>query len=109
MTCWRVRRRCAGLSDLHWVWLNKAGNLWMQSRSKGLEERVFLKWLRIGTVTRFDVFIRVKFTGAVYVLHTFQKKSKTGRKTPKQEIDLVLGWLKAAEEHYRQWRQGKEQ
>jgi len=50
----------------------------------------------------------VKFAEAVYVLHTFQKKSKTGRKTPKQEIDLVKGRLKHAEEHYRQWSQKKE-
>jgi phage-related protein len=37
------------------------------------------------------------------VLHTFQKKSKTGSKTPKPEIDLVKDRLKRAEEHYRQW------
>jgi phage-related protein len=37
------------------------------------------------------------------VLHTFQKKSRTGSKTPKQEIDLVKERLKRAEEHYRQW------
>ena len=45
----------------------------------------------------------VKFAGAVYVLHTFQKKSKTGSKTPKQEIDLVKARLKAAEEHCKEW------
>ncbi|MCL4179023.1 MAG: type II toxin-antitoxin system RelE/ParE family toxin [Verrucomicrobia bacterium] len=38
-----------------------------------------------------------------YVLHTFQKKSKTGSKTPKQELDLVKERLKRAEEHYREW------
>jgi len=43
----------------------------------------------------------VKFAGAVYVLHTFQKKSKVGSKTPRQEIDLVKERLKRAEEHYR--------
>lgn len=45
----------------------------------------------------------VKFAGAVYVLHAFQKKSKSGIKTPKQEIDLVKNRLKRAEEHYRTW------
>jgi phage-related protein len=49
----------------------------------------------------------VKFAGAIYVLHTFQKKSKTGRKTPKQEIDLVKERLKRAEEHYHNWSQEK--
>ncbi len=45
----------------------------------------------------------VRFRRAVYVLHTFQKKSSTGRKTPKHEIALVDRRLKAAEEHYEQW------
>ena len=51
----------------------------------------------------FRCVYTVKFAGAVYVLHTFQKKSKTGAKTPKQEIDLVKERLKRAQEHFRQW------
>ena len=35
--------------------------------------------------------------GAVYELHAFQKKSKTGRETPKAEIDLIDRRLRAAE------------
>jgi phage-related protein len=31
----------------------------------------------------------VKFAGAVYVLHAFQKKSKRGSKTPAEEIEKV--------------------
>lgn len=56
----------------------------------------------------FRCVYSVKFAGAVYVLHTFQKKSKTGSKTPRQEIDLVKERLKRAEEHYWQWKQEKE-
>ena len=33
----------------------------------------------------------------------FQKKSKSGIKTPKQHIELVKERLKRAEEHYDQW------
>jgi phage-related protein len=40
----------------------------------------------------------VKLEGVVYVLHAFQKKSKTGRETPKQEIDKVRARLKRAQE-----------
>ena len=36
----------------------------------------------------------VEMKDAVYVLHAFQKKSKEGIKTPKQEIDLVEQRLK---------------
>ncbi len=43
----------------------------------------------------------VRFTDAVYVLHAFQKKSKTGRKTPKLDIDRINERMKQAEGHYR--------
>jgi len=42
----------------------------------------------------------VKLAGVVYVLHAFQKKSKQGIATPKQEIDLIETSLKRAKEHY---------
>ena len=44
----------------------------------------------------------VKFAGVVYVLHAFQKKSKTGTATPKTDMDLIKQRLKIAEEHYRE-------
>jgi len=40
----------------------------------------------------------VKFESAIYVLHAFQKKSKKGIKTPREEIELVRRRLKVAEE-----------
>ena len=46
----------------------------------------------------------VKFAGAVYVLDAFQKKSKHGTKTPPEIIDRIKKRLKAATDHYRQWR-----
>jgi phage-related protein len=49
----------------------------------------------------------VRFAGAVYVLHAFQKKSKRGIKTPTREMDLVRERLKRAEEHYEHWRKEK--
>lgn len=42
----------------------------------------------------------VKFAGVVYVLHVFQKKSKTGSKTPSEEIEKVKSRLKEAEAEY---------
>lgn len=42
----------------------------------------------------------VKFEGIVYVLHSFQKKSKHGIATPKQDVDLIEARLKRAKEHY---------
>lgn len=40
----------------------------------------------------------VSITDAVWVVHAFQKKSKTGIKTPKPEIDLVRSRLKQLKE-----------
>jgi phage-related protein len=44
----------------------------------------------------------VKFAGALYVLHVFQKKSKRGIQTPATEIELIRRRLSAAEAHYRE-------
>lgn len=41
------------------------------------------------------------FADAIYVLHVFQKKSKRGIATPKQEIDLIRQRLAQAERDYR--------
>jgi phage-related protein len=42
----------------------------------------------------------VRFAGVVYVLHAFQKKSKTGSETPKTEIELIKARLLRAKRHY---------
>ena len=39
----------------------------------------------------------VRFEEAVFVLHCFQKKSKSGIATPKEEMDVIRRRLKAAE------------
>jgi len=44
----------------------------------------------------------VRFEDAIYVLHTFQKKSKAGRATPKKEIDLIHKRLADAQRDYRE-------
>lgn len=41
-----------------------------------------------------------KFEKAVYVLHVFQKKSRSGIATPQDDIDLVHNRLRTAKEHY---------
>lgn len=43
----------------------------------------------------------VRFAHAIYVLHVFQEKSRSGVTTPKQHIDLIRNRLKTAAEHYR--------
>lgn len=44
----------------------------------------------------------VVFAEAVYVLHVFKKKSKSGIGTPQPDKDLIRGRLRAAVEHWQQ-------
>jgi phage-related protein len=43
----------------------------------------------------------LKFAAAIYVLHAFQKKSKTGSKTPATDMELIAHRLRAAEADYK--------
>ncbi len=51
----------------------------------------------------FRAVYTVRFAGVVYVLHAFQKKSKSGIATPRHEITLIEQRLKRAKEDYDQW------
>jgi phage-related protein len=44
----------------------------------------------------------VRFQDAVYVLHAFQKKSKSGIATPKKELELIRQRLAEAERDHRE-------
>jgi phage-related protein len=43
-------------------------------------------------------FYTVEFTGIVFVLHVFQKKSRRGAATPKGDIEIIRERLKAADQ-----------
>ncbi|MFA7240581.1 MAG: type II toxin-antitoxin system RelE/ParE family toxin [Sulfuricellaceae bacterium] len=49
----------------------------------------------------------VKFAEAVFVLHCFQKKSKSGIATPKEDMDIIHARLKVAEVLAMELRDGK--
>jgi phage-related protein len=48
----------------------------------------------------FRAAYTVSLPGAVYVLHVFKKKSKSGRGTPRPDKDLIRSRLRAAEQHH---------
>ena len=43
---------------------------------------------------------KVQLGDVVYVLHGFQKKSKSGKATPKADIDLIKSRLKLAKQDH---------
>ena len=49
----------------------------------------------------------VKFAEAVFVLHCFQKKSKSGIATPKQEMNIVRARLRATQQLIEELRREK--
>ena len=49
----------------------------------------------------------VKFAQVVFVLHCFQKKSKSGIATPKVDMDIIRTRLKVAEALAKELRDGK--
>ena len=52
----------------------------------------------------------VQFAEAVYVLHAFEKKSKSGIKTPKKALDLIRDRLsRAKEEQLRHTREADDE
>jgi phage-related protein len=46
----------------------------------------------------FRAVYTIRYAGTVYVLHAFQKKSKSGRETPRRDIDLIRRRLQEAEQ-----------
>jgi phage-related protein len=49
----------------------------------------------------------VKFKQAVFVLHCFQKKSKSGIATPRKDMEIIHARLKVAEALAKELRDGK--
>ena len=46
----------------------------------------------------FRAVYTLKYVGTVFVLHAFQKKSKSGRQTPRRDIQLIQQRLHEAEQ-----------
>ncbi len=53
----------------------------------------------------FRTVYTVRYAEVVVILHAFQKKSKKGIETPKQDIDLIHSRMKLAEVMYKEWKE----
>jgi phage-related protein len=49
----------------------------------------------------------VRFAEIVYVLHCFQKKSKSGISATKHDVELIKDRLRLAEQEYKRWQEQK--
>ena len=64
---------------------------------KGFGGAGVLEILADHTGDTYRAVYTVKFAASIYVLHAFQKKSKTGIKTSASDMELIARRLKAAE------------
>ena len=96
-----VVRRTVGYA----VWMAQLGDKHPDAKPlKGFGGSGVLEIVEDFERSTYRAVYTVKFAGAVYVLHVFQKKSKRGIRTPAGEIELVRKRLRQAEEHYAEWR-----
>ena len=96
--------RCAFPED---VWRRVGGALWearigrkapYAKPLKGFGDAGVLEIVDDFDGDTFRAMYTVRFAKAVYVLHAFQKKSKKGIATPKQDVDLIKQRYKEARE-----------
>ncbi len=87
-------------SVTHLAWYRWAASLRRRSlgRVKGL---VSLSWWRIFVGTPIGSRTRCGLPRPFYVLHCFQKKSPSGIRTAKTDIDLIHERLKTARNDYK--------
>lgn len=56
----------------------------------------------------FRTIYTVKFEEAIYILHAFQKKSTIGKKTPKQDVELIDKRFQEAKRQHEMLKKKKE-
>lgn len=85
------------------LYLAQAGN-WhsMMKPLKGFSGAGVVELVENDRGDTYRAVYTVRFEERIYVLHAFQKKSKSGIKTPQQDMDMIKSRLKLAEAHHQQ-------
>lgn len=65
---------------------------------RGFGDASVLEVIESKAGSTYQAVYTVRFADTVYVLHVFQKKSKSGAMTPKPDMDLIQDRLKRAAE-----------
>ncbi|MGH7860049.1 MAG: type II toxin-antitoxin system RelE/ParE family toxin [Candidatus Binatia bacterium] len=68
---------------------------------KGFGDAAVLEIIEDWDRSTYRAVYTVRFAGAVYVLHVFQKKSKRAVRTPARDLALIRSRLKLAEREAR--------
>ena len=65
---------------------------------KGFGDAGVLEVVKVDIGGTYRAVYTIRFAKAVFVLHGFQKKSKRGIATPKEELDIIHARLKVAKQ-----------
>src|ERR1035437_7340488 len=74
---------------------------------KGFAGAGVLEVVEVDVGGTYQAVYTVKFKEAVFVLHCFQKKSKRGVATPKEDMDIIHARLKVAQAFAKELRDEK--
>jgi len=86
------------------LWFAQVGDKHPSAKPlKGFEGSGVLETVENHAGDTYRAVYTVRFAKAIYVLDVFQKKSKSGVKTPKHDIELIEARLKWAEADYKEW------
>ena len=86
----------------HALYLAQTGRMHVSAKPlKGFGDAGVVELVERDRQGTYRAVYTVKFASAVYVLHAFQKKSKTGIRTPREDMELVRRRLKIAEEDHK--------
>lgn len=85
------------------LYLAQMGDRHKSTKSlKGFGDSSVIEILENDSHGTYRVVYTLKISEVVFVLHSFQKKSKQGIKTSKEDIDLIKSRIKLAEEIYKE-------
>ena len=101
--CGHSRNPCAFASAAHLGRRSSAARHPGRSRSGASAAPGVLEVVDDHDGDTYRAVYTVRFAGAVYVIHAFQKKSKSGIATPRHEIALIERRLQRAREDHEQW------
>jgi phage-related protein len=69
---------------------------------KGFEATRVMEIVDRHDTNTYRAVYTTQFAGVIYVLHAFQKKSKRGIATPREDIELIRQRLVAAQRHHKE-------
>jgi len=95
------------ISDFgHWLFQVQKGKIPKNAKAlSGFGGAQIMELWKDNADGTFRAIYTVKYAEVIIILHAFQKKSKKGIATPKQDKELIHSRIRLAEIIYREWKE----